>query len=79
MQSPTASSIGCDKCVTDPSLNFTDFHGLDPQHGKIGFRRRYCNATWNSAGAPSPMINSTLPKEAWTLNIGAEEGSEEDR
>jgi hypothetical protein len=24
------------------------------------------------------MINTTLPKEAWTLNVGAEEGSEED-
>ena len=36
------------------------------------------NATWNSAGAPVPMINATLPKEEWTLNMGAEEGSEED-
>ena len=59
----TLSSIGCDKCVTDPSLNFDDFTGYEPQGGKIGFRRRYCNTTWNSAGNPAPMINSTLPKE----------------
>jgi len=71
-------SIGCAKCVTDPSLNFSDFTGHAPQAGKIGFRRRYCNDTWNSAGAPVPMINSTLAPEAWTLNIGAEDGSEED-
>jgi hypothetical protein len=71
-------SIGCAKCVTDPTLGFSDFTGRAPQAGKLGFRRRYCNASWNSAGAPAPMINSTLPKEAWTLNIGAEEGSVED-
>ena len=46
--------------------------------GKIGFATRYCNTSYNSAGARAPIINATLPKEAWTLNVGAEEGSEED-
>lgn len=39
---------------------------------------RYCNATWNSAGAPVPLINATLPRNAWTLNMDAVEGAEED-
>jgi hypothetical protein len=40
-----------------------------------------CNATHNAAASatnPHPLMNATLPKEAWTLNIGAVEGSEED-
>lgn len=64
--------------MTDPELNFDDFTGYGPQSGKLGFRRRYCNDSWNSAGAVAPMINATLPKKAWTLNLGAEEGSVED-
>jgi hypothetical protein len=91
-------SIGCEKCATELD-GFTAFHGTGPQSGKIGFRTRYCNATWNSKGpfgsgsyythqesshidvilgAPVPMINATLPKEAWTMNMEAEEGSVED-
>ena len=49
-----------------------------PQGGKIGFRTRYCNATFNSAGAPKPLINATIPRHAWTMNVNAEEGAEED-
>lgn len=57
---------------------FRDFVGKPPQAGKLGFRTRYCNSTWNSAGAPAPLINATLPRHAWTLNVDAEEGAEED-
>ena len=76
-------SIGCEKCATNSEGPHSrgPFHGTGPQSGKIGFRTRYCNATHNSAKSatnPTPLINSTLPLEAWTLNIGAEEGSEED-
>ena len=76
-------SIGCEKCATNAEGPFSPgpFSGKAPQAGKIGFRTRYCNATHNSGTSktnPTPLINSTLPKEAWTLNIGAEEGSEED-
>lgn len=79
-------SIGCAKCATNmdgPSaaLSRGPFGGKAPQSGKIGFRTRYCNATHNSAKSPTnptPLVNATLPKEAWTLNIGAVEGSEED-
>ena len=76
-------SIGCEKCATNAEGPFSPgpFGGKAPQAGKIGFRTRYCNATHNSGTSktnPTPLINSTLPKEAWTLNIGAEEGSEED-
>ena len=76
-------SIGCAKCATNSEGPHSrgPFHGTGPQSGKIGFRTRYCNATHNSAKSstnPTPLIDATLPKEAWTLNIGAEEGSEED-
>jgi len=70
-------SIGCEQCTT-AIPGHTDFNGAGAQPGKLGFSTRYCNATWNSAGAPVPLINATLPKKAWTLNIGAQEGSEED-
>ena len=26
--------------------------------------KRFCNASYNSAGAPAPMMNATLPREA---------------
>lgn len=70
-------SIGCEKCVTAIE-GFKEFNGKAPQAGKIGFSTRYCNSTFNSAGAPVPLINATLPKHAWTLNMGAVEGSKED-
>ena len=59
-------SIGCEKCATEIP-GFTAFHGTGPQAGKIGFRTRYCNATFNSKGAPVPLINSTIPKEVCLL------------
>ena len=76
-------SIGCAKCATNAEGPFSPgpFSGAPPQAGKIGFRTRYCNATYNSAPSPTnpvPLINSTIPKEAWTLNLAATPGSEED-
>lgn len=70
-------SIGCKECAT-AIPGFDQFHGVAPQAGKLGFNTRYCNSSWNSEGAHVPMINATLPKKAWTLNIAAEEGSVED-
>ncbi len=66
-------SIGCAQCMTavDPNWIAT---AAPPQADKIGFRTRYCNAS----GAPVPMMNATLPREAWTLNLLAEEGADED-
>jgi len=45
-------------------------NGNPPQSGKIGFGKSYC---------ANPSTKATLPKEAWTLNAGATEGSDEDR
>eukprot|EP00656_Telonema_subtile_P053251 TRINITY_DN7659_c0_g1_i2.p1 TRINITY_DN7659_c0_g1~~TRINITY_DN7659_c0_g1_i2.p1 ORF type:complete len:400 (+),score=40.23 TRINITY_DN7659_c0_g1_i2:145-1344(+) len=70
-------SIGCARCMTDVDPTWTA-SGAPPQAGKIGFSTRYCNDTFNSKGAPVPMINATLPKSAWTLNIDAVENSPED-
>lgn len=76
-------SIGCSKCATNAEGPYSPgpFGGEAPQAGKIGFRTRYCNSTHNSEKSitnPTPLINSTLPKEAWSLNIGATEGAEDD-
>jgi len=70
-------SIGCAECMTaiDPDWAAT---AAPPQSAKIGFRTRYCNATFNSKGAPKPLINATIPRHAWTMNVNAEEGAEED-
>lgn len=62
-----ACSIGCDKCATE-TAGIHPLTGNPPQAGKIGFRKRYCESTFQA----------TLPKHAWTLNIDAVEGSEED-
>ena len=71
-------SIGCAKCATE-LIGPTGAAGGNPPHAdKIGFRKRFCNASYNSAGAPVPMINSTLPRDAWTMNVDAIEGAEED-
>ena len=59
-------SIGCDECAT--ATDATDFSGRPPQAAKIGFRRSYCNST----------LEPTLPRHAWTLNMDAVEGSDED-
>ena len=59
-------SIGCKTCATETGeVNIT---GNPPQAGKIGFRKRYCDST----------LESTLPREAWTLNVDVVEFSEED-
>ena len=71
-------SIGCEKCATDLIGATGAAGGAGAHPDKIGFSKRFCNASFNSAGAPTPLINSTLPREAWTMNIHAVEGSEED-
>jgi len=60
-------SIGCDECATQIA-GVQNVAGKPPQAGKIGFRTRYCNST----------LKPTLPRHAWTLNMDAVEGSEED-
>ena len=62
-----ACSIFCDECATE-TAGTTPLTGNPPQTGKIGFRRSYCNST--RAG--------TLPRHAWTLNMDAVEGADED-
>ena len=71
-------SIGCERCATELIGPDGGAGGNTPHSDKIGFRKRFCNASWNSAGAPKPMINSTLPRDAWTMNVEAIEGAEED-
>merc|ERR1712070_512136 len=71
-------SIGCDKCMTEVDSHWSEHDiGTGGNHGKIGLLTRYCSASFNSKGAPAPMMNATLPRHAWTLNIGAAEGSDE--
>mmetsp|Transcript_20223 Transcript_20223/g.56068 ORF Transcript_20223/g.56068 Transcript_20223/m.56068 type:complete len:414 (-) Transcript_20223:94-1335(-) len=60
-------SIGCGKCATESSSP-TPCHGNAPHTDKLGFRKSYCNSSQKP----------TLPRHAWTLNMGAAEGSEED-
>ena len=72
-----ACSIGCAECATEIA-GTTPLTGNAPVSGKIGFRKRYCNASYNSAGAPIPLVNATLPRRAWTLNLDVEEGTDED-
>ena len=62
-----ASAIGCDVCATE-TAGTNPLTGNPPNSGKIGFRKRYCNST----------LQATLPRHAWTLNIDAVEGSDED-
>lgn len=62
-----ACSIGCAKCGTE-TAGLTPLTGNPPVTGKIGFRKRYCNSTFEP----------TLPRHAWTLNTDAVEGSPED-
>ena len=54
-------SIGCERCATELIGPEGAAGGNPPHTDKIGFRKRFCNASYNSAGAPVPMINSTLP------------------
>ena len=62
-----ACSIGCDVCATE-TAGTNPLTGNPPNSAKIGFRKRYCNST----------LQATLPRHAWTLNIDAVEGSDED-
>mmetsp|Transcript_39930 Transcript_39930/g.71823 ORF Transcript_39930/g.71823 Transcript_39930/m.71823 type:complete len:393 (-) Transcript_39930:125-1303(-) len=59
-------SIGCEKCASPDSPHAPS--GLPPHTDKLGFRTRYCNSTFQA----------TLPREAWTMNVNALAGSEED-
>jgi hypothetical protein len=72
-------SIGCKQCATELIGPDGAAGGNSPHTDKIGFRKRFCNSSYNSAGAPVPLINSTLPREAWTMNVHAVEGTPEDR
>lgn len=54
-------SIGCERCATELIGPEGAAGGNPPHADKIGFRKRFCNASYNSAGAPVPLINSTLP------------------
>eukprot|EP00419_Tripos_fusus_P012397 CAMPEP_0172667152 /NCGR_PEP_ID=MMETSP1074-20121228/8242_1 /TAXON_ID=2916 /ORGANISM="Ceratium fusus, Strain PA161109" /LENGTH=438 /DNA_ID=CAMNT_0013483619 /DNA_START=59 /DNA_END=1376 /DNA_ORIENTATION=+ len=60
-------SIGCDNCATQ-TYGDRPITGKPPNAGKIGFRTRYCNST----------MEPTLPRHAWTLNMDAKDGAEDD-
>ena len=71
-----ACSIGCPYCLTDPrhpanngTIPTAEITGNPPHTDKAGFRKSYCER---------PTTAAVLPKPYWTLNIHAEEGSEED-
>jgi len=63
-------SIGCSECATAVLGNVphAPITGASPHTDKNGFRTRYCNSTFKA----------TLPREAWTMNVHAVEGSEDD-
>jgi len=63
-------SIGCSVCEVAALGNVPHepITGNAPHHDKNGFRKRYCNSTFNA----------TLPRKAWTMNVHAVEGSVED-
>ena len=66
-------SIHCDHCVTwspDGVIPTAPIKGNPPHTDKAGFRVSYCNQTM-----AKPW---TLPREAWTMNINAVEGAEND-
>ncbi len=54
-------------CATE-TYGTTPINGNAPHTDKLGFRKRYCNST----------MEPTLPREAWTMNIDAVDGSVED-
>jgi len=67
-------SIHCPYCVTAPPGGLVPpgpITGAPPHTDKAGFGVSYCNQTMERPW--------TLPREAWTMNINATEGSEEDR
>ena len=66
-------SIHCDYCATKPPgglIPTAPITGSAPHTDKAGFRTSYCNQTM-----AKPW---TLPRKAWTMNLQAVEGSEED-
>jgi hypothetical protein len=65
-------SIGCDVCatnLTNGKIPLGPIAGNEPKTNKAGFRKSYCD---------NPSTNSTLPRWAWSMNIGAVEGSVND-
>jgi hypothetical protein len=71
-----ACSIGCPYCLTDPkhpdnngTIPSKPITGNPPHADKAGFRKSYC---------ANPTTKAVLPKEYWTLNIHAVEGSVND-
>ena len=69
-------SIGCDYCLTDPkhpdnngSIPTKPITGNAPHADKAGFRKSYCE---------KPKTKAVLPKEYWTMNIHAAEGTKND-
>lgn len=66
-------SIHCPYCVTETPggvIPTAPVNGHAPHADKAGFRVSYCNQT-----SSKPW---TLPRHAWTMNIDAVEGSEDD-
>jgi hypothetical protein len=67
-------SINCEWCATNTTggvIPTEPVTGNAPHTDKAGFRKSYCNAT--------PGFDKwTLPREAWTMNIHAIEGSDDD-
>merc|ERR1719321_1686730 len=49
-------SIGCEKCATE-TWGTNPITGNPPQAGKLGFRRRYCNSTFQA----TPVLQQHFP------------------
>ena len=67
-------SINCEWCatnMTDGVIPTQAVTGNAPHTDKAGFRKSYCNSTLGHD-------KWTLPREAWTMNIHAVEGAEDD-
>ena len=66
-------SIGCAVCATNLTSNGTvppgPITGNAPHADKAGFRKSYCD---------NPRTGPTLPRHAWTMNVHAVEGADED-
>lgn len=65
-------SIGCAACATNLTNGVPPpgpITGNAPHTDKAGFRKSYCD---------NPTTGPTLPRHAWTMNIDAVEGSDED-
>ena len=67
-------SINCQWCatnMTDGVIPTAPVTGVAPHADKAGFRVSYCNTT-------KGFDAWTLPREAWTMNIHAVEGADDD-